>query len=78
MALLVIKTEWTVLYIAGRHVPVRDVALVIENKRIAAITTSPPADAQTIELKGGIALPGFINLHNRAKAVWVPFEILDG
>jgi cytosine/adenosine deaminase-related metal-dependent hydrolase len=64
VALLVIKTEWTVLYIAGRHVPVRDVSLVIENKRIAAITTSPPADAQTIELKGGISLPGFINLHN--------------
>ena len=64
MTTLVIKAAWTVLYIAGRQVPVRDVALVIENKRIAAITTSPPADAQTIEVKDGITLPGFINLHN--------------
>ncbi len=64
MARLVIKTAWTIATLGGRQVPIEDLAIVVEGGRIADLTRSPPADAQTIAVPGGIAVPGFINLHN--------------
>ena len=77
MASLVVKAEWTILHTGGRQVPVRDVALVIDGNRIAAITDSPPPDVQTIEVKGGIALPGFVNLHNHPITAPLFRDIVD-
>ncbi|SDR64367.1 Cytosine/adenosine deaminase [Rhizobiales bacterium GAS113] len=64
MARLVIKTAWTIATIGERQVPVEGLAIVVEKGRIADLTRSPPADADTISLPQGIAMPGFINLHN--------------
>jgi cytosine/adenosine deaminase-related metal-dependent hydrolase len=61
---LVVRTEWTIRTAASRQVPVKDHAVVIEDGRIADITGDPPSDWQTIDVPGGIAFPGFINLHN--------------
>jgi cytosine/adenosine deaminase-related metal-dependent hydrolase len=66
MARLVIKTAWTIATIGERQVPVENLAIVVEDGRIADLTRSPPADAETISLAQGIAVPGFINLHNHA------------
>ncbi len=60
----VIKTEWTIRSLKDRQVPVKGQAVVIENGRIADVTADPPTDAETIEVPGGIAVPGFLNLHN--------------
>ncbi len=61
---LVVRTEWTIRTVGNRQVPVKDHALVIEDGRIADIVRDPPSDWQTIDIPGGIAFPGFINLHN--------------
>ncbi len=61
---LVVKGEWVIRSVGSRQVPVRDHAVVIENNRIADVTTAPPTDAQTIDLAGAIVCPGLLNLHN--------------
>ena len=61
---LVVRTEWTIRTIGSRQVPVKDQAVVIEDGRIADVTPDPPSAWQSIEVPGGIAFPGFINLHN--------------
>jgi cytosine/adenosine deaminase-related metal-dependent hydrolase len=63
---LVVKAEWTIRTFADRHVPVRDHAVVIEGERIVDVTRDPPASWPTIDVPGGIAFPGFINLHNHS------------
>jgi cytosine/adenosine deaminase-related metal-dependent hydrolase len=60
---LVVKAEWTIRTFADRQIPVRDHAVVIDGERIVDVTREPPA-WPTIDVPGGIALPGFINLHN--------------
>jgi cytosine/adenosine deaminase-related metal-dependent hydrolase len=60
----VVRGEWIVQSLKGRQIPVQGRAVVIENGRIADITAEPPTDAETIDVPGGIVLPGFINLHN--------------
>lgn len=62
MARLVVKTAWTIT--GGRQVPIEDTAIVVEGGRIADLTRSPPTDAETITVPGGIPVPGFINLYN--------------
>jgi 5-methylthioadenosine/S-adenosylhomocysteine deaminase len=64
MQRLVVKTDWTVAASAGRHVALQGHAIVVEDGRIADLTRDPPEDARTIAVPGGIAVPGFINLHN--------------
>jgi cytosine/adenosine deaminase-related metal-dependent hydrolase len=61
---MVVKAEWIIRSLKDKQIPVRDQAVVIENGRIADITADAPADAETIEVPGGIVVPGFINLHN--------------
>ena len=61
---LVVKSEWTIRTFSNRHVPVRDHAVVIEGERIVDITRDPPESWPTIDLPGGIAFAGCINLHN--------------
>lgn len=60
----VIKAEWVIRTVNGRQVPVRDHAIVIEDNRIADVTTTPPTDCETIDVPGGVAFPGLVNLHN--------------
>lgn len=64
MSRLVVKGEWVIRSLGGRQVPVRDHAVVIEDRRIDDITTTPPADAETIDIPGAIVCPGLLNLHN--------------
>ncbi len=64
MARLVLRTAWTIAWQNGRHVPLPGHAVVVEDGRIADVTTDPPLDAETIAVANGIAFPGFINLHN--------------
>jgi cytosine/adenosine deaminase-related metal-dependent hydrolase len=61
---LVVRTEWTIRTIGGRQVPMKDQAVGIEDGRIADATTDPPSAWQSIDIAGGIAFRGFINLHN--------------
>jgi 5-methylthioadenosine/S-adenosylhomocysteine deaminase len=61
----VVKAEWTIRSLKDKLVPVRDQAVVIEGGRIADVTAELLADADTIEIPGGIVFPGFLNLHNR-------------
>ena len=61
---LIIRAEWTIVHTQGRHVPVEGLCIVVEDGRIADLTQEPPSDGDTIEVPGGIAFPGFINLHN--------------
>lgn len=60
----VVKVEWVIRSLRDKQIPVKDQAVVIENGRIADVTSDPPTDAETIEIPGGIAFPGFVNLHN--------------
>ncbi len=64
MRRLIIETEWTILAIDGRQRPARGLAIVVEDGRIADITRTPPEEGERIAVPGGIAFPGFINLHN--------------
>ncbi|MFI5013246.1 MAG: amidohydrolase family protein [Hyphomicrobiales bacterium] len=64
MARLVIRTAWTIATLEGRQVPLPDHAIVVEEGRIADVTRDPPADTEVIAVPGGIAVPGFVNLHN--------------
>jgi cytosine/adenosine deaminase-related metal-dependent hydrolase len=64
MTRLVIETAWTIATIGGRQIPLEDHAVVVESGRIVDVTRHPPEDAETIAVPGGIAAPGFINLHN--------------
>ena len=61
---LIIRAEWTIVHTQGRQVPVEGVCIVVEDGRVADLTKVPPSDGETIEVPGGIAFPGFINLHN--------------
>jgi cytosine/adenosine deaminase-related metal-dependent hydrolase len=61
---LVVRTEWTIRTVGGRQVPMKDQAVVVEDGRIADVTADPPSGWQSIDVPGGIAFPGFINLHN--------------
>jgi cytosine/adenosine deaminase-related metal-dependent hydrolase len=66
MQRLVVKGEWVIRWDGARQVPRRGEAVVIEGRRIVDVTAAPPADAETIEIAGGIVCPGLINLHNHA------------
>jgi 5-methylthioadenosine/S-adenosylhomocysteine deaminase len=61
---LMIRADWTIVHTQGRHVPVEGLCIIIENGRIADLTREPPSEGETITVPGGIAFPGFINLHN--------------
>lgn len=58
MARTVVKAEWIIRSLQDKQTPVRDQAVVIENGRIADITTDAAADAETIDVPGGIVVPG--------------------
>ena len=64
MTRTVVKAEWIIRSLQDKQIPVRDQAVVIEDGRIADITADAPADAEAIEIPGGIVVPGFLNLHN--------------
>jgi cytosine/adenosine deaminase-related metal-dependent hydrolase len=61
---LVIRADWTIVHMNGRQVPVEGLLIVVEDGRIADLTREPPTEGETIAIPGGIAFPGFINLHN--------------
>jgi 5-methylthioadenosine/S-adenosylhomocysteine deaminase len=61
---LVVKAEWTIRCVADRQVPAKDLSIVIDNGRIVDVTRDPPSTWPTIDVAGGIAFPGLINLHN--------------
>jgi cytosine/adenosine deaminase-related metal-dependent hydrolase len=60
---LIIRADWTIAHMNGRQVPVEDLSLIVEDGCIADLTREPP-EGETIAIPGGIAFPGFINLHN--------------
>lgn len=64
MQRLCVKAEWTLVFTGGRHVPVRDVCLDIVDGAIIDIRNTPPDGVRLIEVPGGIATPGCVNLHN--------------
>jgi cytosine/adenosine deaminase-related metal-dependent hydrolase len=50
----------------GRQTVLRDRWILIEGKRIAAVTTSRPTAATVLDTPGRFVLPGLMNLHNHA------------
>jgi 5-methylthioadenosine/S-adenosylhomocysteine deaminase len=60
---LIIRADWTIVYRNGRQVPIEGVSIVAEDGRIADLTRELP-EGETIVVPGGVAFPGFINLHN--------------
>ena len=60
----VVKGEWTIRSLKNKQVPLKNLAVVIDNGRVADVTAHPPIDCETIDVHGGIVLPGFLNLHN--------------
>ena len=50
----------------GRQTVLRDRWVLIEGKRIAAITASRPSAATVLDRPGRFVLPGLMNLHNHA------------
>ena len=64
MQRLIIRADWTIVHMNGRQVPVEGLVIVVEDGRIADLTREPPTEGETIAIPGGIAFPGFINLHN--------------
>ena len=61
---LAIRAEWTIVHDGDRHLPARDIYVQIRDGVIVALTDRPPPVSRVIEVPGGIAHPGFINLHN--------------
>jgi cytosine/adenosine deaminase-related metal-dependent hydrolase len=64
MQRLFVKAEWTIVFTGGRHVPVRGACLDIIDGSIADVHATPSEGARVIDIPGGIAFPGFVNLHN--------------
>ena len=63
MQRLIIRADWTIVHRNDRQVPIEGVSIVVEDGRIADLTREPP-QGETIVVPGGVAFPGFINLHN--------------
>jgi cytosine/adenosine deaminase-related metal-dependent hydrolase len=61
---LIVRADWTIVHREGWQVPTEGVAIVIEQGRIADVTHNPPSEGERIDMPGGIAFPGFVNLHN--------------
>ncbi len=61
---LAIRAEWTIIHEGGRHLPVRNLVVHIRGGSIVGLSDQVPAGARLIDVPGGIAHPGFINLHN--------------
>jgi cytosine/adenosine deaminase-related metal-dependent hydrolase len=61
---IVVKGKWTIRSLKDKQIPLKSLAVVIDNGRIADVTADPPTDCETIDVPGGIIFPGFLNLHN--------------
>jgi 5-methylthioadenosine/S-adenosylhomocysteine deaminase len=61
---LIIRARWTIVHERDRQVPMEGVSVLVEGGRVVDVTRDPPADGDVIDIPGGIAFPGFINLHN--------------
>lgn len=69
-ATLIRNADWAVVWdgTSHRHVYRRGLDLLLRDGRIAAITTHdpsvpPPADAEVVEGRGLLAMPGLVNVH---------------
>ena len=61
---LALSAAWVLSEVGGQQRLLPDHTVVVEGDRIADVTRGTVADAEAIDLPGGILLPGMINLHN--------------
>jgi cytosine/adenosine deaminase-related metal-dependent hydrolase len=59
-----IRAAWILAERDGRQALLPDHVVVVEGGRIADVTRERVVDAELIDVPGGIAIPGLINLHN--------------
>jgi cytosine/adenosine deaminase-related metal-dependent hydrolase len=61
-----VKAEWIIWSLKDKQIPVQGRAVVVENGYIADVIAAVPAEAETIDIPGGIVFPDHLNLHNRS------------